>query len=377
MSDEGLSKKLYAASEQRRMSMLDLLGLFKREGSARVTDLHLKVGKPPIYRVDGDLHFTSAAPLDEETMRALAGVVLDEHQLRTLEKRRSVNASRVIEHYRYRFNAFHDLRGLSIAIRALDTQLPTIEFVGFPNGVWQDIIKLSQGLVLVTGATGAGKSTTIAALIHEIARTRACHIITLEDPIEYEFPSQKALISQRAIGRDVPNYEQGIRDALREDPDVIFVGEMTDAESTTWALTAAETGHLVFSGLHTRNAVGTITRIVDMFPVARAEETAKQVSLSLRFILSQKLIQREGTYGRIAAMEVLTNTGSVGNLVRQMKLDQIYSLMQTHTRDESGQRMTTMERTLARMVEQGVISRFQAEQAANEPQALVEEMKRI
>ena len=319
---------------------------------------------------------TNARPLDHATIVELARTMLDETQMKSLEKLRSVNASRLIEGFRYRLNAYYDIRGLSMALRALDTSLPTLEFVGFPNGVWKDIVNLSQGLVLVTGSTGAGKSTTIAALIHEIARTRACHIITLEDPIEYEFKSDIAMISQRAIGRDVPNYERGLRDCLREDPDVIFVGEMTDAESAAWTLAAAETGHLVFSGIHTRNAIGTITRTLDMFPANRSEEIANQLSLGLRYIISQKLIQRQDQYGRIAVMEVLNNTYSVANLIRQVKLDQIYSLMQTHTRDEPAQRMTTLERTLAALVNAGTISRFDAERAANEPRMLEDELGR-
>lgn len=371
-----LTKRIYAASENRQMSMLDLLASFKTHGTARVTDLHLKTGKPPTYRVDGELRVTSGRPLDAFTMDMLARTMLDEAQMSTLEEHRSVNASRLIEGLRYRLNAYHDLRGLSLAIRALDTTLPSIEFVGFPNGVWEDIVSLSQGLVLVTGSTGAGKSTTIAALLNKIAQTRPCHIISLEDPIEYEFDSDIALISQRAIGRDVPSYEIGLRDCLREDPDVIFVGEMTDPESASWTLAAAETGHLVFSGIHTRDTTGTITRVLDMFPPNRAEEIANQMALGLRYVLSQKLIQRQDEYGRIVSMEVLNNTYSVANLIRQMKPEQAYSLMQMHTRDVPGQRMTTMERSLARLVRDGKVSVFEAQRACNQPQVFEDEMKK-
>ncbi len=373
---EALSQKIYAATDSKQMSMLDLLSYFKRQGSARVTDLHLKVGRPPCYRVDGQLKITGVRPLDHATIVKLARTLLDDTQMKTLEQMRSVNASRLIEGYRYRLNAYYDMRGLAMALRALDTSLPTIEFIGFPNGVWQDIINLSQGLVLVTGTTGAGKSTTIAALVHEIGRTRPCHIITLEDPIEYEFKSDIAMISQRAIGRDVPSYERGLRDCLREDPDVIFVGEMTDLDSATWTLSAAETGHLVFSGIHTRNAIGTVTRILDMYPPNRADEVATQLSLGLRYIISQKLIPRQDGKGRVAVMEILNNTFSVANLIRQIKLEQIYSLIQTHTRDEPAQRMTTLERTLAQLVKDGTISRAEAERTCNEPRVLEDELKR-
>ncbi len=371
-----LSDKVYDASDSRRMSMLDLLGSFKRQGTSRVTDLHLKLGRPPCYRVDGNLMMTQARPLDAETMAKLAQTLLDEVQLRTLEQQRSVNASRLIEGLRYRLNAYHDRNGLAMAIRALDTSLPTIDFIGFPNRIWEDIVNFKQGLVLVTGSTGSGKSTTIAALINKIAQLHPCHIITLEDPIEYEFRSDIAMISQRAVGRDVPSYEIGLRDCLREDPDVIFVGEMTDPESAMWTLAAAETGHLVFSGIHTRDAAGTLTRVLDMFPPNRADEIANQLALGLRCVISQKLIQRDDEFGRLVAMEILNNTYSVANLIRQVKPDQIYSLMQTHTRDEPGQRMTTLERTLARLVKSGKVARHEAERAANHPPVFEDEMRR-
>jgi twitching motility protein PilT len=371
-----LEEKVYLAGESRQMSMLDLLKSFQRQGTARVTDLHLKTGKPPCYRVDGELKITSARPLDHDTMVRLARTLLDGPQTQTLERQRSVNASRLIEGLRYRVNAYYDHRGMAMAIRALDTTTPTIDFVGFPNGVWEDIVGLRQGLVLVTGTTGVGKSTTIAALLNRIAHTRACHIVTLEDPIEYEFSSDISMISQRAIGRDVPSYERGLRDCLREDPDVIFVGEMTDVESATWTLTAAETGHLVFSGIHTRDATGTITRVLDMYPPNRMEEVAQQMALGLRYVISQKLVQRSSGAGRLAVMEILNNTSAVSNLIRQVKLDQIYSLMQINTRDEPLQRMTTMERSLARLVHAGRIPLREAERLANRPATFNDEMQR-
>jgi twitching motility protein PilT len=374
---EALEEKLYVASETRTLSMLDLLKLFKRQGTAHVTDLHLKVGKAPCFRVDGELKITNGQPLSHEIVERMAQSLLDEPQLQTLRKLRSVNASRLIEGLRYRINAYHDHRGMAMAIRALNTSTPTIDFIGFPNRVWQDIIKLTQGLILVTGTTGAGKSTTIASMVNEIARTRPCHIITLEDPIEYEFQSDIAMISQRAIGRDVPNWERGLRDCLREDPDVIFVGEMTDVESATWTLTAAETGHLVFSGIHTRDATGTITRVLDMYPPNRAEEVAQQLALGLRYILSQKLIQRCDKPGRVVAMEILNNTHAVANMIRQVKAEHIYSLLQINTRDEPAQRMTTLERSLAQLVHDGKVARHEAERAANKMMAFEDEMKRM
>ena len=369
-----LDDKVYAVGDAKKVSMRELLASFKRHGVARVTDLHLKTGSPPTYRADGDLKITQGRPLDAQAVVALARTLLDDAQLATLKKLRSVNTSHLIDEMRYRVNCFYDRRGLALAIRALDVRTPDIEWIGFPNGVWEDIVKLSQGLVLLTGTTGAGKSTTIAALIDRIARTRPCHVITLEDPIEYQLQSDISLISQRAVGRDVPSYERGLRDCLREDPDVIFVGEMTDQDSATWTLTAAETGHLVFSGIHTRDAAGTITRILDMYPPHRTEEVANQLSLALRYIISQKLLQRDDGPGRVAAMEILNNTFGISNLIRQLKPEQIYTLMQTHTRDEPEQRKVTFERSLAKLVRAGRISRAEAERAANHPQVLADEL---
>jgi twitching motility protein PilT len=371
-----IDDKVYAVSETKKVSMRELLASFKRHGVSRVTDLHLKTGLPPTYRVDGELKITSGQPLDKRTIQALARTLIGDVEMATLKKERSVNSSHLIDGMRYRVNCFFDRQGIAMAIRALDVRTPQIEWIGFPNSVWEDIVKLGQGLVLLTGTTGAGKSTTIAALIDRIAKTRPCHIITLEDPIEYHFQSDISLISQRAVGRDVPSYERGLRDCLREDPDVIFVGEMTDQESTTWTLTAAETGHLVFSGIHTRDAAGTITRILDMYPPHRTEEVANQLSLALRYVISQKLLQRHDQPGRVAVMEILNNTYALSNLIRQVKPEQIFTLLQTHSRDVPEQRMTTFERSLAKLVKAGTISKAEAERSANHPQILADELAR-
>lgn len=371
-----LEAAVYAVSDTKRVSLKDLLGSFQRHGTARISDLHLKTGLPPVFRVDGDLRTTGGNALDESTMLALAQNTLTEPELQTLAKHRSVNCSHLVNNMRYRFNWFYDRNGLAVAIRALDTRVPTVEEVGFPNRVWEDIIELRAGLVLLTGATGSGKSTTIASLLTRIAAVRACHIITLEDPIEYQLEGKLGLISQRAIGRDVPSYERGLRDCLREDPDVIFVGEMTDAESANWTLTAAETGHLVFSGLHTRDTAGTITRLLDMYPPSRTEEVANQLSLSLRYILSQKLLPKAEGSGRVLAMEVLNNNFAISNLIRQLKPEQVFSILQTQTRDAPEQRMISMERSLANLVRGNRVTLQEAERACNHPQVLADELQR-
>ncbi len=367
---------LYEATPDQSLSLKELLAYFTKHGSMRVSDLHLKVTCPPVYRVDGALQKMRGAPLTAKATAAMARCLISDAELALLDQNRSVDSSYITGDMQYRLNCFMDNDGLSLAIRALESNPPDIEHIGFPNGIWRDIVVQQHGLVLVTGITGAGKSTTIAALINRIAETRPCRIITLEDPIEYPLTSKVAIISQREVGRDVPSFERGLRDCLREDPDVIFVGEMRDRESTSWTLTAAETGHLVFSTLHTRDVRGTVTRLLDMFPPLQQDEIASQLSLGLSHIICQKLIPRADGQGRVVAMELLNNTYSVGNLIRQGKVEQIYSQLQTRTRDVPDERNVTLERSLALLVRAGLINPLEAEKWTNHPNAFLDEMQR-
>lgn len=376
MADQpGFEEKVYAISSERKVSLKDLLDYFSKMGSLRVSDLHLKVGSPPVYRVDGNLQRIKGAPLDPPTVEALVRAVLSEEDWQTLRSQRAADCSYLTATMQFRLHAFVDNDGYTLAVRALESHPPPVEEIGFPNIVWRDLVAKQHGLVLVTGITGAGKSTTIAALIHRIAETRPCRIITLEDPIEYRLQSKAALISQREVGRDVPSFERGLRDCLREDPDVIFVGEMRDRESTSWTLTAAETGHLVFSTLHTRDVRGTITRLLDMYPPTQQDEVASQLSLGLSHILCQKLIPRANGDGRVVAMEILNNTYAVSNLIRTGKVEQIYSQLQSKTRDVADERMLTLERCLAQLVRAGHINPLEAEKWANHPGAFVDELQ--
>ncbi len=359
----------------KKISMLDLLDYFSQAGLMRVSDLHIKIGSPPIYRVDGLLQRMKGPPVDAPTMAALAQSILTEPEFKLMEQNRSIDSSCFTEKMQFRLNCFKDSDGIALAIRALESTPPQVESIGFPNDVWRDIINKQQGLVLVTGVTGAGKSTTIASLLNRIAQTRACRIITLEDPVEYRLKSSSALISQREVGRDVPSFERGLRDCLREDPDVIFVGEMRDRESARWTLTAAETGHLVFSTLHTRDARGSVTRILDMFPSNQQDEVASQLSLGLSHIISQKLLPRADGQGRVVAMEVLNNIYSVSNLIRLVKIEQIYSQLQTRTKNIPEERMISLERSLARLAKGGFVTAAEAERWANNPLAFLEEMQ--
>ncbi len=375
-SNHDLNDTVYEA-EGRPVSMNDLLAYFTKLGSMRVSDLHLKVGCPPTYRKDGELHPIKGASLSAQTAEALIFSMLSDEEVANLPRQRSLDSSLMTDTMQFRLNIFHDNDGLAAAVRALDTEVPPVETIGFPNHVWKDILEMQQGLVLLTGITGAGKSTTIASLLHTIAGLRRCRIITLEDPIEYRLHSRLAVISQREVGRDVPTFERGLRDALREDPDVIFVGEMRDRESTTWTLTAAETGHLVFSTLHTRDTRGTITRLLDMFPANQQDEIASQISLGLRYSIAQKLLPRADGEGRVVAMEILHNTYSVANLIRLRKLEQLYSQLQIRTRDIPEERMTTMERSLAQRVREGAVTAIEAERWAEDRATFLDEMKQI
>lgn len=370
-----LETPVYPISKDRTLSMKDLLDYFSQVGRLRVSDLHIKVGVQPVYRLDGAMQRMKGPPMTLSVVEALVKSILSAPELERLQQNRSVDSSCFTDKMQFRLNCFFDNEGPAMAVRALETTPPPVEEVGFPNGVWRDIVTKQHGLVLVTGITGAGKSTTIAALIDRIAQSRACRIITLEDPIEYRLTSKSAIISQREVGRDVPSYERGLRDCLREDPDIIFVGEMRDRDSAAWTLTAAETGHLVFSTLHTRDARGTITRVLDLFPSSQQDEVASQLSLGLSHIICQKLIPKATGDGRVVAMEILNNIYAVSNLIRLTKTEQIYSQLQTRTKDTPEERMTTLERSLANLVRTGKITPLEAEKWANNPSAFVEEMQ--
>jgi len=252
-----------------------------------------------------------------------------------------------------------------------------VEKIGFPNDIWKDIITRKQGLVLLTGITGAGKSTTIASLIDRISEKRACRIITVEDPIEYIYRQKYSIISQREVGRDVKSFVHGLRAMLREDPDIIFVGEMRDAETIAMTLMAAETGHLVFSTLHTRDATGTITRILDYFPQGRQNEVQNQLSLGLAYVICQKLVPKKDGKGRIVAMEVLNNNNyACANLIRTGKIEQLYSQLQTKTKDKPDEKMITMEKHLAMLVKDDKLDLLEAQKWANNLTSFVDIMKR-
>ena len=372
-----VSAKIYPTAEHGKLSMLDMLEYFEKHGALRVSDLHIKIGTPPAYRIDGNLVKLKGPAVTKEVADQLIYPLLSEDNQAKLLKDRSVDCSYRLGTLQFRINIFMENDGLAGAIRALSMDIPKVEDIGFPNDVWHDIINRKHGLVLLTGITGAGKSTTIAAMIDRISEKSACRIMSVEDPIEYLFPQKYSMISQREVGRDVKSFHQGLREMLRQDPDVIFVGEMRDAETISMTLMAAETGHLVFSTLHTRDAVGTITRILDYFEAGRQAEVRNQLSLGLAYIISQKLVPKKDASGRIVAMEILNNNYACANLIRTGKIEQMYSQLQTKTRDKTDEKMITMEKHLAMLVKQDKVDLLEAKKWANNIKSFVDAMQQV
>jgi twitching motility protein PilT len=378
MADEySVSTKVYETAELGMLSILDMLKYFEKRGAMRVSDLHIKVDAPPAYRIDGDLVKLKGPKITPKMAKQLLYPLLSNENLRKLRQSYSIDCSYRLGQLQFRINIFRENDGLAGAIRALSLDIPAVEDIGFPNDVWKDIITRRHGLVLMTGITGAGKSTTIASIIHRISEKSACRIMSIEDPIEYIFPQKYSITSQRELGRDVESFGKGLKEMLRQDPDIIFVGEMRDAETISMTLMAAETGHLVFSTLHTRDATGTITRILDYFPSGRQSEVRNQMSLGLAYIICQKLVPKKDGTGRLVAMEILNNNYACANLIRTGKVEQIYSQLQTKTRNRPDEKMMTLERHLATLVKADKIDLLEAKKWANDLKCFTDAMQRV
>ena len=372
-----LNQAIYQVG-QNSLSFAQILNYFvdpsyQRGSLSRISDLHVKTGRPVSFRIDDDLTpIPEGSGVSDEVIRYMLGVVLsDKHLSIALNDDEPEDVDTAFEWkekgVNFRINVFRDRDGIAFVMRVLASNIPSIQEVGLPSEkIWQDITNLKRGLVLVTGVTGSGKSTTISALINHINLYRKTRIITLEDPVEFLFKSETSMVSQRQVGQDVPTFAGGLRSALRENPDVIFVGEIRDTETASLALSAAETGHLVFSTLHTRDAKGALSRIVDMFPSEQTKSLCLQLSFSLSFVLSQKLVPRADGNGRILAMEVLKNIPALGNLVRTGNWQQVYSTMETQSKEG----MMTMEQHLLHLYEHGVITKESAITYTNEASLL-------
>ena len=367
--------KVYPAGEGAFLSITDMLAYFEKMGAMRVSDLHIKIGTQPAYRIDGELVRLKGGVITQPMAEQLIYPLLGPKNIESLNRKLAVDCSYKFGTLQFRINAFKENDGLACAIRALGIDIPVPEDIGFPNSAWQDIVRRKHGLILFTGITGAGKSTTIASLIDRINQNRASRVITLEDPIEYLFAQKNSMISQREVGRDVDTFSHGLRSMMREDPDIIFVGEMRDAETVALTLTAAETGHLVFSTLHTRDVTGTITRILDFFPSQKQDEVRNQLSLGLEYIICQKLIPSKSGTGRTVAMEILNSNYAIANLIRKGKVEQIYSQMQVKTKDLEAEKMITLERHLAMLVKEDKIDLLEAQKWANDIKSFQDALK--
>lgn len=373
MNEYDFEHKVYSALGE-KISIKGLLGRFsdpqfQEDGISRISDLHFKVKEPVRYRHDGELESMPGGEiLDEDLIIALISPLLnDKKRTYILQSKTHVIDTGFYsenEGINFRVNLFYDRDGIACVIRMLPKHIPEIQEIGFMNNnVWSDLVGLSQGLVLVTGGTGSGKSTTISSLINYINNSRKLRIITLEDPIEYIFQSEQALISQRELGTHMVSLADGLRSALREDPDIIYVGEIRDAETAALALSASETGHLVFATLHTKDVTGTFGRFISMFPASRSTEIATQLSFSLSHIISQKLVPRLSGNGRIAVFEILKNVSGIGNMIRSEKLPQILGKIETGAMYG----MNTLEQHLIARYNDEEISREVAVSYANDP----------
>ncbi|MEN6386315.1 MAG: PilT/PilU family type 4a pilus ATPase [Phycisphaerales bacterium] len=378
MAEEySINAKVYKNAEFGNWSMEDMLAYFKRHGVMRVSDLHIKVGVQPAYRFDGNLMKLRGEIVTRKIAEDLIFPLLGEAKVAEFKAKNNVDSSYSYGGLQFRINVFMDNDGPAAAIRALGSDVPVLEEIGFPNSVYKDIVHLQNGLVLLTGITGAGKSTTIASFLDRISEIKACRVISVEDPIEYILHQKNSVISQREVGRDTPSFADGLKYMLREDPDVIFVGEMRDAETVAMTLMAAETGHLVFSTLHTRDVTGTITRVLDYFPASRQDEVRNQLSLGLAYVVCQKLIPKKDGSGRLICMEIMNNNYACANLIRIGKIEQLYSQLQTKTRDKQDEKMITFEIHLARLVKTGKVDLLEAKKWVNDYQSFIDAMNTV
>src|SRR5579864_5189900 len=338
---------------------MDIAELLAFSVKNKASDLHLSAGLPPMIRVDGDVRRINIPALEHKQVHSLIYDIMSDKQRRDYEEFLEVDFSFEIPGLaRFRVNAFNQNRGAGAVFRTIPSEVLSLEDLGCPR-VFRELIEQPQGLVLVTGPTGSGKSTTLAAMVDHINKNEYGHILSVEDPIEFVHTSQKCLVNQREVHRDTHGFNEALRSALREDPDYILVGELRDLETIRLALTAAETGHLVFATLHTSSASKTIDRIIDVFPAGEKDMVRAMLSESLRAVIAQTLMKRVGG-GRIAAHEIMIGTPAIRNLIREGKIAQMYSAIQTG----QGQGMQTLDQCLQELVAKGVVSREEAKYKA-------------
>ena len=328
------------------------------------SDLHISAGLPPMIRVDGDIKRINMPEMSHKEVHSMIYDIMNDKQRKAYEEFFETDFSfEIPELARFRVNAFNQARGAAAVFRTIPTEILTLEDLGAPK-IFKDIAMYPRGIVIVTGPTGSGKSTTLAAMVDYVNDNRPDHILTIEDPIEFVHQSRRCLINQREVHRDTLGFNEALRSALREDPDVVLVGEMRDLETIRLALTAAETGHLVFATLHTSSAAKTIDRIVDVFPAGEKDMVRSMLSESLKAVISQTLLKKNGG-GRIAAHEIMIANAAIRNLIREGKIAQMYSAIQT------GQAlgMQTLDQCLQELLSKGMVSREEARYKAASKEA--------
>jgi len=341
------------------MDIAQLLTFGVKQGAS---DLHLSAGIEPMIRVDGDVKRINLPPLDHKQVHDMVYDIMNDKQRKAYDEFLECDFSFEIPGLaRFRVNAFNQNRGAGAVFRTIPSKILSLEDLGCP-AIFKELADTPRGLILVTGPTGSGKSTTLAAMVNHKNETEYGHILTIEDPIEFVHQSKKCLINQREVHRDTLGFNEALRSALREDPDTILVGEMRDLETIRLALSAAETGHLVFGTLHTSSAAKTIDRIVDVFPAAEKEMVRAMLSEGLRAVISQTLMKKKGG-GRVAAHEIMIGTPAIRNLIRENKIAQMYSSIQTGQKEG----MVTLEQTLKEMVRRGTVTVDDARRKANKP----------
>jgi len=342
------------------MDITELLAFSAKQGAS---DLHLSSGLPPMIRVDGDVRRINLPAMEHKEVHSLIYDIMNDKQRKDFEEFLETDFSFEVPGVaRFRVNAFNQNRGAGAVFRTIPSKVLTMEDLGMSQ-VFRDIAEVPRGLVLVTGPTGSGKSTTLAAMIDYVSDNRYDHILTIEDPIEFVHESKKCLVNQREVHRDTLGFNEALRSALREDPDIILVGELRDLETIKLALEAAETGHLVFGTLHTQSAAKTIDRIVDVFPAAEKAMVRSMLSESLQAVISQTLLKKTNG-GRVAAHEIMIGTPAIRNLIREDKVAQMYSAIQTG----ASLGMQTLDQCLQNLLGKGLITRDVARQKAKIPE---------
>ena len=343
---------------------MDITQLLAFSVKNKASDLHLSAGLPPMIRVHGDVRRINVEPLDHKQVHGMLYDIMNDSQRKAYEETLECDFSFEIQGLsRFRVNAYNHNRGAGGVFRNIPSKILSLEQLNAPK-VFGDLALKPRGMVLVTGPTGSGKSTTLAAMINHLNEGEYGHVLTVEDPIEFVHESKKCLISQREVGPHTLSFANALRSALREDPDAILVGEMRDLETIRLALTAAETGHMVFGTLHTSSAAKTIDRIVDVFPAAEKEMVRSMLSESLVAVISQTLCKTKDGSGRVAAHEIMLGTPAIRNLIREAKIAQMYSAIQTG----SGQGMQTLDQNLSDLVRRNLITPSEARSKAKQPE---------